>query len=318
MNCPYCSKEVEKVTGKEIYFGRFPELDSKIFYQCKPCKAHVGCHPGTDSPLGRLANAELRKWKQQAHAAFDPIWQDGWLKRSESYSLLAEQLDIPKEQCHIGMFDVDMCMKVVVEAVPKIRKWLDENSNDGLVEKPTSEPTPLSRPFESLGFSLEIFTDGACSGNPGPGGFGALVLKRGKVIQEMCAGEDHTTNNRMEMMAVIVGLEYALTIIDSHTERILVTTDSKYVMEGITRWVQGWKRNGWQTKAKQPVKNQDLWMRLDDLQAKLNVTYKWVKGHAGHKWNERADELARQGIKIRGEQTDTFLKQLKESVGMLT
>ncbi len=308
MNCPYCLNKVEKVTGKEIYFGRFPDLDSKIFYQCKPCKAHVGCHPGTDIPLGRLANPELRKWKMQAHASFDPIWKSGPLKRGEAYALLSKTLEIPEEQCHIGMFDVDMCMRVVVEAVPMMMKQLElefKSPADQIDAGPHS-------------FCLEIFTDGACSGNPGPGGFGAVVLKQGQITQEMASGEDNTTNNRMEMMAVIAGLEYALTVIDSHTERILVTTDSKYVMEGITRWVAGWKHNGWKTKAKQPVKNQDLWMRLDELQSKLNVTYKWVKGHSGHKWNERADELARQGIKMRGEKTDAFLKQLKESVGVTT
>ena len=142
---------------------------------------------------------------------------------------------------------------------------------------------------------VEIFTDGACRGNPGPGGWGALLLaKDGDAIvkeRELSGGESETTNNRMELLAAISALE-AL----ERSSAITVVTDSAYVKNGVTSWIHGWKRNGWKTSAKKPVKNVDLWLRLDDAQARHDVTWEWVKGHAGHPENERADELARMGM----------------------
>jgi ribonuclease HI len=137
---------------------------------------------------------------------------------------------------------------------------------------------------------VEIFSDGACKGNPGPGGWGAL-LRFGGIEKELFGGEAHTTNNRMEMMAVIQALE-AL----KRPVPIRVVTDSQYLRQGITQWMARWKRNGWQTTAKQPVKNQDLWERLDRALASHQVEWQWVKGHAGHPENERADTLANKGI----------------------
>ncbi len=137
---------------------------------------------------------------------------------------------------------------------------------------------------------VEIFTDGACRGNPGPGGWGALLRFRGRE-RELYGGERETTNNRMELTAVIRALE-ALT----RPSPVRVTTDSQYVKRGITEWIANWKRNGWKTAARKPVKNADLWCRLDELAALHDVRWHWVRGHAGHAENERADRLANRGI----------------------
>ena len=137
---------------------------------------------------------------------------------------------------------------------------------------------------------VEIWTDGACSGNPGPGGWGA-ILRYGGREKELCGGEALTTNNRMELLAAISALE-ALSrpcAVDLHT-------DSQYVRGGIDGWIHGWKRNGWKTAAKQPVKNAELWQQLDAARARHDVTWHWVKGHAGNELNERADALARAGM----------------------
>lgn len=137
---------------------------------------------------------------------------------------------------------------------------------------------------------VEIFTDGACSGNPGPGGWGA-VLRYGSTERELCGGEAETTNNRMELMAAIEALN-AL----KRPCKVVLTTDSVYVKDGITSWIHGWKKRGWKNSKKEPVKNEDLWKALDDAQQRHDVEWKWVKGHAGHPENERADELARSGM----------------------
>lgn len=135
-----------------------------------------------------------------------------------------------------------------------------------------------------------IFTDGACSGNPGPGGWGAL-LRFGEHERELCGGAALTTNNRMELTAAIEALN---TLKRSCT--VEVHTDSQYVKGGITGWIEGWKRNGWKTAAKKPVKNAELWQALEEARARHRVSWHWVKGHAGHVENERADELARRGM----------------------
>jgi len=143
---------------------------------------------------------------------------------------------------------------------------------------------------------LFAYTDGACSGNPGPGGWGVLLRAMdGDTIakeRELCGGEAETTNNRMELLAAIHALETL-----ERPSKLTVVTDSAYVKNGVTSWIHGWKRNGWKTSNKKPVKNVELWQRLDAAQARHDVIWKWVKGHAGHPENERADELARQGMK---------------------
>jgi len=140
---------------------------------------------------------------------------------------------------------------------------------------------------------VDIFTDGACSGNPGPGGWGAILRYNG-VEKELSGGEPETTNNRMEMMAAIAALEAR-----KRPARVRLHTDSTYLKDGITKWIHAWKARGWKTAGKKPVKNQDLWQRLETAIEPHEVTWFWVKGHAGHPENERADELARDAIGAR-------------------
>ncbi|MFG1463491.1 ribonuclease HI [Xanthobacter sp. DSM 24535] len=141
-----------------------------------------------------------------------------------------------------------------------------------------------------MSMRIEIWTDGACSGNPGPGGWGA-ILRSGPHEKELSGGEAHTTNNRMELMAAISALEALKkpSAVDLHT-------DSEYLRNGVTKWVAGWRRNGWRTADKKPVKNQDLWERLDAALGRHEISWHWVKGHAGNALNERADRLARDGM----------------------
>lgn len=137
---------------------------------------------------------------------------------------------------------------------------------------------------------VEIYTDGACSGNPGPGGWGVLLRWNG-VEKELCGGEEETTNNRMELLAAINGLKQL-----KRPVKVNIYTDSTYVKDGITKWIFNWKKNGWKTAAKKPVKNADLWQELESALAKHEIEWHWVKGHDGHEENERADALAREGV----------------------
>lgn len=139
---------------------------------------------------------------------------------------------------------------------------------------------------------VEIWTDGGCRPNPGPGGWGA-VLKFREAERELSGAEPATTNNRMELTAVIKALE-SLT----RPVKVRLHTDSTYVMQGITKWIHGWKKNGWKTSAKEPVKNEDLWRALDEVVKRHDIEWKWVKGHAGHPENERADGLANKGVDL--------------------
>ena len=138
--------------------------------------------------------------------------------------------------------------------------------------------------------TVSLYTDGACKGNPGKGGWGVL-MRYGSHEKELFGGEAHTTNNRMELTAIIQGLA-AL----SRPCAVVIHTDSQYVKNGMEQWIHGWKKNGWKTAAKQPVKNEDLWRQLDQLAAQHQIQWQWVRGHAGHAENERADALANQGV----------------------
>lgn len=147
-----------------------------------------------------------------------------------------------------------------------------------------------TRKKQEVILKVELFTDGACKGNPGPGGWGAL-LRFGQHERELFGGEKNTTNNRMELMAAIEGLKALTRSCD-----VILTTDSQYVKQGINSWLAGWKRNGWKTASKQAVKNQDLWQALDEQTQRHQIEWRWVKGHAGHPDNERADQLANKGV----------------------
>jgi ribonuclease HI len=140
--------------------------------------------------------------------------------------------------------------------------------------------------------SVEIFTDGACRGNPGPGGWAAL-LRKGTTEKMISGAEEISTNNQMELMAAIQGLEQL-----KKSVRVTLTTDSQYVRQGITQWIEGWKRNGWMTSQKKPVKNRELWQRLDAAVAEHQVEWLWVKGHSGHRENEMVDQAANDAIDI--------------------
>jgi ribonuclease HI len=154
--------------------------------------------------------------------------------------------------------------------------------------------TGASAPGGATQNKVQLFTDGACSGNPGPGGWGA-ILRSGGHEKELSGGEAQTTNNRMELMAVIEGLR-AL----KKPTPVTIYTDSKYVMDGASSWLAGWKKRGWKTAAKEPVKNEDLWRALDDeMKRHPPVAWQWVRGHSGHAENERADQLARSAIPSR-------------------
>ncbi|MEO0442917.1 MAG: ribonuclease HI [Pseudomonadota bacterium] len=137
---------------------------------------------------------------------------------------------------------------------------------------------------------VELFTDGACKGNPGPGGWGVL-LRYGSTEKKLCGGERNTTNNRMELMAAIEGLKQL-----KEPCAVVLSTDSQYVRQGITQWLFNWKKNNWKTAAKKPVKNDDLWKQLDQQNQRHTVDWRWVKGHSGHRENDIADQLANQGI----------------------
>jgi len=137
---------------------------------------------------------------------------------------------------------------------------------------------------------VEVFTDGACRGNPGPGGWGAVLRYKGRE-RDIHGGERLTTNNRMELTAAIKALESL-----NRPCRVVLTTDSEYLRKGITEWMPNWKRRGWRTAARKPVKNEELWKRLDELAGQHEIEWKWVRGHSGHPGNERADELANRGI----------------------
>jgi ribonuclease HI len=149
----------------------------------------------------------------------------------------------------------------------------------------------MTEPADKSAGKVVIYTDGACSGNPGPGGWGAILVWGGKE-KELNGGERDTTNNRMELLAAISALE-AL----KRPMTVELWTDSAYVKDGISTWIAGWKKRAWMTAAKQPVKNVDLWQRLDTARERHTVDWRWLKGHAGHPMNERADELARLGMK---------------------
>jgi ribonuclease HI len=169
-----------------------------------------------------------------------------------------------------------------------------------LVHFPTCATLRFSEPtsYQSMSKQVELFTDGSCLGNPGPGGYGTL-LRYGTHLKELSGGFRKTTNNRMELLAAIAGLEHL-----TRPCKVSLTTDSQYVRQGITQWIHNWKKRNWQTASKAPVKNVDLWKRLDKAVGAHEIQWHWVKGHAGHPENERCDELAREAATHAASQID--------------
>jgi ribonuclease HI len=165
-------------------------------------------------------------------------------------------------------------------------------TNGGSPSDPTTTVIPDAAipVIHANGDTVEIFTDGACEGNPGPGGWGAII-KVGSEQRDLSGGDRKTTNNRMEMMGAIEALKLL-----SEQCKVVLTTDSEYLVKGNTLWIDGWKKNAWRNSKKEPVKNQDLWRQLDELNQKHQIEWKWVRGHNGHPENERCDELARAAI----------------------
>jgi ribonuclease HI len=180
-----------------------------------------------------------------------------------------------------------ICSKKILELFKKLLEQIKMCSKHSYEHPPFEKDLPMTsrkRP------EISIWTDGACSGNPGPGGWGA-ILSSGPHTREMMGGAETTTNNQMELMATIEALN-AL----KHPSMVTLHTDSVYVRDGITQWIHGWKQRGWKTAAKKPVKNAELWQRLDEATTRHIIDWRWVKGHAGDPMNERADELARAGM----------------------
>ena len=173
--------------------------------------------------------------------------------------------------------------------MPPSRKKAGASSTININEQSNQEMTDASMNKDELE-RVEIYADGACKGNPGTGGWGALLIAGGRE-KELCGGERNTTNNRMELKAVIE----ALGALNRRCD-VTVYTDSQYVQKGISEWIHGWKARGWKTASREPVKNVDLWQALDAAQAQHKIEWRWVKGHAGHPGNERADQLANRGV----------------------
>ncbi len=181
----------------------------------------------------------------------------------------------------------------LIYSVRRLREdWALKEKDEGQVEEGQvkGEETSPKKTFLGRCVKAEVFTDGACQGNPGPGGWGVILRVQGRE-RELSGGAPHTTNNRMEMTAVIEGLK-AL----PEGCHVALTTDSQYVQKGITQWIKNWKRNGWKNAAREPVKNADLWREMDRLSQKHSINWHWVRGHSGHRENERCDQLARREI----------------------
>lgn len=209
--------------------------------------------------------------------------------------LAVEQVDGIEERLRAGQVRTEDIESLIFTVRELRRGFTDKankvSTNDGHKRAADEEPLRVWPAPGQCSTTVEIFTDGACEGNPGPGGWGAIVRIAGEE-RELSGGERQTTNNRMELMAAIE----ALSALPVSSSKVVLTTDSRYVQQGITEWIKNWKKNGWKNAARQPVKNDDLWKRLDELSQRHNIEWHWVRGHNGHRENERCDELARAAV----------------------
>lgn len=209
-----------------------------------------------------------------------------------SRKLSARQLEAIEKRFRAG----EVTDKDIEHLIFTVRAFLEEKPRRAESRQPVkpSAESGAAPAVPAVGHgtgTVQVFTDGACEGNPGPGGWGAIVRMNG-TEKELSGGERRTTNNRMELSAAIEGLK-----ILPPSSQVVLTTDSQYVQKGITQWIKNWKRNGWINAAKEPVKNADLWRELDALCGEHSVEWRWVRGHAGHAENERCDALAREAIR---------------------
>ncbi len=273
--CQYCDDPAELVSGKVIYPHR-ADLWSMSFWRCVPCGAYVGCHGESKRPLGRLANLKLRIAKKQAHAAFDPLWKERGMSRHRAYQWLSDKLGIESSECHIGMFDVETCEKVImfstrVAGVPDVKGFSELQPEGG----------------------VKIYTDGSCWPNPGgSSGWAFVVAQGGRKVAHATGSESDSTSNRAELLAALEALRWAKEHLSG--QPLLVITDSKYISDGVSEWLVGWKKKGWRTGQGKPVKNKDLWLLIDALLLEVSVDFRWVRGHSGNPGNEMADVLAGQ------------------------
>jgi ribonuclease HI len=274
-NCTHCSRPAELVTGKTLYPLAGPSLAGKMFWRCAPCGAHVGCHaPGNGfgdgtRPLGTLANSELRRARNSAHAAFDPIWDRGSMSRRDAYAWLARELGIEPAACHIAMFDLVQCRRVV--------------------ELVKVNPRASSPKAAVAAGPMRIFTDGSCYPNPGPGGWAFVAQHSNGVIEEFFGSQADTTNNRMELLAIVKALEWAA------GRPCEIFSDSQLCVSTLTTWAQGWKKRGWRKADGGEPMNLDMVQPAYDLFLRSKAKISWVRGHAGNELNERADVLAGMG-----------------------
>lgn len=287
--CPGCTQPARLLTGAQLYphLAHNRSLAARYFWRCDPCDATVGCHPKSGGngdgtkPLGSLAGPELRRLRHVVHGLLDPKWQRWGEPRRAVYARLAECMGLTLEDCHVGMFTVEQCALAIRVL-----------NNEPSLEPPfkayraVASQAPAATPATP---SLVIYTDGSSTGKVGPGGWAFVASSGDSAAVERFGGADDTTNNRMEMQAIIEAMVWA------DGRRCQIFSDSQLCVNTLTTWAAGWKRRGWRKSDGGEVMNLDLVKRAHELYERSNATIQWVRGHNGNALNERADVLANMG-----------------------